>query len=373
MTQHSEPDVVFGGVGRKILAWDEAWQERKRNHAATRKTQQQEQKQKKQHKSATVQSASTVPTPRAGFAALDDTPRVPLRHKARNVARRTGAALRGPEKKKPQPSYTPRRRALAWGADIILTLGLVLALFVFWAVAWTDVQSARKQDVAVDQLESQWNNGYGKHDDPDNPGAVLDINTVSEGQAFAKMHAPRLGNFHRAVVGGTSQNSLNIGPGYYFGSAGPGEMGNFAIAGHRDGQGAPFHDADKFDVCDPIVIETATKWYIYRVLPVSVGSAGDYIKQASDCLPSEVTNDLYAPEYSGLKGRAVTTPDDVDVVAPVPRHHDISPDEARVPLLTLTTCHPIWSNQQRLIVHAALADTEEKSSHPAGWVPEALN
>lgn len=372
MTQHSEPDVVFGGVGRKILAWDEAWQERKRHHAATRATQKQQSKQKRHGSTDDAQSATT-PAPRAGFAALEDAPRVPWRMKARGVARRTGAALRGPEKKKPQPSYTPRRRALAWGADIVLTLGLVLALFVFWAVAWTDVQSGRKQDVAVDQLESQWNSGYGKHSDPDNPGAALDINTVKEGQAFAKMHAPRLGNFHRAVVGGTSQNSLNIGPGYYFGSAGPGEMGNFAIAGHRDGQGAPFHDADKFDVCDPIVIETATKWYVYRVLPVSVGSAGDYIKQASNCLPHDVTNDLYAPEYSGLKGRMVTTPDDVDVVAPVPRHHEISPDEARVPLLTLTTCHPIWSNQQRLIVHAALADTEEKSSHPAGWTPEALS
>lgn len=34
------------------------------------------------------------------------------------------------------------------------------------------------------------------------------------------------------------------------------------------------------------------------------------------------------------------------------------------PLLTLTTCHPMFSNAERLIVHAVLVETLDKNDGP---------
>lgn len=276
-------------------------------------------------------------------------------------------------------SYTGSRRVWAYVGDIIITLGVVLCLFVIWAVFWTDVQSGRKQDEAQRVMEQQWSQVQqaptaGSSTQADRLQGAPSAYTVVEGQGFAKIHAPSMGDeFTRTVVGGTSQSSLATGPGYYFGSAAPGQKGNFAIAGHRDGQGAPFHDIDKFHACDAIVIETATQWMTYRVLPVDVyGGYQDYANQALECMPAQVVNSLSASEYAGLKGRVITQPTDVDVVAPVPGHPEVSPDDARLSLLTLTTCHPLWSNQQRLIVHAALTDVTDKSAHPQGWTPKML-
>jgi sortase A len=64
--------------------------------------------------------------------------------------------------------------------------------------------------------------------------------------------------------------------------------------------------------------------------------------------------------YAGLTGREVVPPTRTDVLAPVPGRPDLVPDEpAR--LLTLTTCHPRFSARERLVIHAALAETVPKS------------
>ena len=42
-------------------------------------------------------------------------------------------------------------------------------------------------------------------------------------------------------------------------------------------------------------------------------------------------------------------------------------------MLTLTTCHPLWSNAERLIVHAVLTETEMKGAHDEDWRPAAMN
>lgn len=277
-----------------------------------------------------------------------------------------------------QKTYTDQRRVWLYVGDIVLTIGLVMGLFVFWAVSWTDVQAGRKQDNASQALEQQWaaaGAGDKSHGDakPDDLAGVPIARTAAEGQGFAKIHAPKLGDkFTRTVVSGVTPFALNIGPGHYRGSASPGESGNFALAGHRDGQGAPFHDLGELNTCDAIVIETATQWLTYRVLPVQVNGAGDYLNQLMNCMPGNVASLLDTAKYSGLRGNSIVKPSDVDVVAPVPNHPEIPSEQARVSMLTLTTCHPFWSNEKRLIIHAALVQTDFKSGHESGWVPDSL-
>jgi sortase A len=61
------------------------------------------------------------------------------------------------------------------------------------------------------------------------------------GQAFALIRVPRFGSdYVRPVVKGTDLSVLDEGVGHYEGTAAPGEVGNFALAGHRVTYAKPF-------------------------------------------------------------------------------------------------------------------------------------
>ena len=131
----------------------------------------------------------------------------------------------------------------------------------------------------------------------------------------------------------------------------PGEQGNFAVAGHRVGRGSPFLDLDQMRPGDPIVVETADSWFVYRVL-------GD-----------PATGD-FAADPSGIPGQQIVRPTDVEVISPTPGAAVADP--ATGAYLTLTTCHPKYSAQQRLIIHARLDGAPlSKAALPDG--PPALN
>jgi sortase A len=173
--------------------------------------------------------------------------------------------------------------------------------------------------------------------------------SVGVGDPFAVLHIPRLGaDYSRVVVEGAAQTQLAQGPGHYIGTAMPGEQGNLAIAGHRVGRGSPFLDLDQMRPGDPIVVETADAWFVYRVL-------GD-----------PATGDL-AADPTGIPGQEIVSPSQVSVIAPTP-----GGQEASGAYLTLTTCHPKFSARQRLIIHARLDGAPiSKATTPDG--PPALN
>lgn len=59
---------------------------------------------------------------------------------------------------------------------------------------------------------------------------------------------------------------LAAGPGHYPGTAGPGEAGNFAVAGYRRDHGAPFHGLDRLWPGDQIRVRAPTgEQHLYRV------------------------------------------------------------------------------------------------------------
>ena len=198
--------------------------------------------------------------------------------------------------------------------QLMLTVGYVLVLFVVYELWVTDLQSNARQDELTAELREEWTQ----------PAAVPAA--LQGGEAFALLHIPRLGaDYARAIVEGTGTEELEQGPGHYTGTAMPGEQGNFAVAGHRVGRGSPFLEIDELRAGDPIVVETADSWYVYRVL---------------------------GPAQGGVPGQQVVSPSDVSVIAPTPSGPpDGSPTGA---YLTLTTCHPEYSARQRLIVHAVL-------------------
>ena len=214
--------------------------------------------------------------------------------------------------------------------ELMLTIGVVLLLFAFYEAYWTNVESGQLQEEASAHLEEQWRN----------PRQKLEPEL---GEAFAQLYIPTFGSDYRfAIIEGTNEDDLLRGPGRYVDSQMPGEMGNFAVAGHRVGKGAPFNDLGKLETCDDILVETHKERITYRVLPID--------GEQTDCFNG------IPPEYSHVAGRHITTPGDVSVTNPVPES-DAKPSRE---ILTLTTCHPQFSNAERMIVHAMEVEKEEK-------------
>lgn len=79
-----------------------------------------------------------------------------------------------------------------------------------------------------------------------------------------------------AVVKGVGENELRVGPGMYPESAMPGEMGNVAIAGHRNMYGSWFRNVHKLEKGDEINIEYLNEKYTYEVQEVFTCAVDDW-------------------------------------------------------------------------------------------------
>lgn len=223
-------------------------------------------------------------------------------------------------------------RAVGVVGEILITLGVVMALFVVYELWWTGQQTARAQDELTEQLTESFaaaeTDGAvdGAVDGDASPGAPTD-DGPPPADAVALLRIPRLGaRWEWAVVDGVSRSDLKRGPGHYPDSAMPGEVGNFAVAGHRRTYGQPFVDLDRVEEGDLVYVETAAGWVTYEV-------------DSSEVVPPNAT----------------------DVVLPVPKKPGVEPTER---LLTLTTCWPKNSSSKRLIVYGHLVDARSRDQGP---------
>ncbi|GAB2979734.1 class E sortase [Amycolatopsis acidiphila] len=262
------------------------------------------------------------------------------------------AILEAPAPKTPRGRGAKTVRTVG---ELLITAGLVVLLFVVYELYVTDLFSAQKQASAAAGLDQDWSQGRELQSE------------LVDGKAFAKLYIPGFGaDYHFTIQEGTDAAALEVGPGHYKGTALPGEPGDFAVAGHRVGKGAPFNDLDLLSSCDAIVVETQTDFFVYRVLPHAdeiAGWATGKGKQPQCAKVSTLRTD--APgggPYGQTVGREVVSPNQGDVVAPVPHQPaDVLPAAQQVALLTLTTCHPQFSDKQRLIVHAVLTNQFPKT------------
>jgi sortase A len=248
-------------------------------------------------------------------------------------------------------SLTPRRRedpvrtAIRALGELILTAGLVVLLFVFYETYVTDWSSAVKQQQATAKLDDIWRNGRSLADRPSIKGAGI-----------AKMYVPAFGpDFVFTVLQGTDPDVLAAGPGHYQRTASPGQLGNFAVAGHRVGKGSPFNSLDLLSSCDAIVVETEDHWYVYRVLPLQGESVGWAAGKGTQ--PQCRGVEPLPGRYANVMGKAIVLPTQVEVIAPVPGQPGRAPANR---LITLTTCNPQFSARERLIVHGVLVASYRK-------------
>ncbi|MFE9404555.1 class E sortase [Streptomyces sp. NPDC006530] len=199
--------------------------------------------------------------------------------------------------------------------ELLITAGLLLALFVVYSLWWTNVMADREASAQSDSVRRGWAASTG-------PGAL----DTKGGIGF--LHVPAMKNGEVLVKKGTDTDVLNGGvAGYYTDPVaaslpGAAKTGNFTLAAHRDGHGAKFHNIDKLKNGDPVVFETKDTWYVYKVF-------------------------AELPETSKYN---------VDVLQPVPKGSGVTKPG---PYITLTTCTPVYTSKYRYIVWGELVRTEK--------------
>jgi sortase A len=229
----------------------------------------------------------------------------------------------------------------------LITLGLVVLLFVVYEVWITNIFAAREQAKVYNALKDEWQNGQ----DPLLPLPGDKTATIPIGEGIGVLYIPRLGrDYHFAIVQGSTvpdDSELEKGPAHYGKTALPGQVGNFAVAGHRVGKGEPFLNLDKLRSGDAVIVETKTWWYVYRILGKPIGQNPEKVRQ-------QVAIDETTNQPISLPGREIVDPSDGNVLLPIPDHPGLV-GAAR--LMTMTTCHPKFTAENRMIVYAKLALT----------------
>lgn len=202
--------------------------------------------------------------------------------------------------------------------EILITAGILIGLFVVWQVWWTDVVAHRLAGAAIEQWEQELPEspeGPGEPQYGDPPEEV----PLAAGEQFATMYVPVWGaDWEFPIAEGVDYATVldNGFVGRYSETALPGQVGNFALAGHRQSFGRPFYHIDSLEPGDSIIVRTANAWYVYSV----------------------TEHEIILPHQS-------------EVLLPVPHEPQTEPTER---MITLTTCHPLWSVAERYVVYGEL-------------------
>ncbi len=210
------------------------------------------------------------------------------------------------------------RRVSRTLGELLVTAGVVLGLFCVYELAVTRHYTDGQQQALGAQLTRTWAASPATSDTHSTTTSPTSPDRPLEGRALARLYLPTLDGpaDPLVVVEGVSHDDLKRGPGHYPGTALPGAVGNVVLSGHRTTYAAPFNRLDELKVGDPIVLESRTEWFTYRVTQ-----------------------------------SRVVAPDAVEQLAPVPGQPGAA---AQQPLLTLTTCHPRYSARTRLVVRGLL-------------------
>lgn len=192
--------------------------------------------------------------------------------------------------------------------EILIAFAVICALYITWQMWWTGAQAEYTQ--VQDRQATSWQNP--KTGDktkialPQNSEPPK-VDTPKNGELVSRLYIPRFGNqWERNVVEGTTPEILSQrGLGHYTNTQLPGEMGNFAVAGHRNGYGQPLGDVDLLKPGDAVIVRTKDYWFVYK--------------------------------YTSYK---IVTPDHGEVIAPNPEHPNEKPTKR---MLTLTTCEPKYT------------------------------
>lgn len=225
-----------------------------------------------------------------------------------------------------RPRALQALRVLGW---VLIVAGVVVLLYVVYALWFTGFETEQAQQELHQRWEQQVVDADGARGPP--PSAAAEEVEEPEGdadqdgaavpgEAVAKLEFERPGSDQRPVsdeplfvVDDVDREALTRGPGHYPDTAGPGEDGNFAVAGHRTTYGSPFFSLEELSDGDEIhITDRSGREHVYEFAAREIVSPGERWVLAEDPLDTER------------------------------------------PTVTLTTCHPRFSAAQRMVVFGEL-------------------
>jgi sortase A len=206
------------------------------------------------------------------------------------------------------------------------------AAVLFWRDPVTDLYNRYQQNKLESALEREFeawdagpppavaDAGDDEVDTAPRPGVITArdarrfLRGLEQGQAFARIHIPRIG-VESIVVHGTRWGAdLSRGPGHYERTTVPGLGKTVGIAGHRTTFGAPFRKIDKIKAGDEITLEMPYATFRYRVFQHEIVDEKD---------------------WSVIRNRGFDT-------------------------LMLSACHPLYGSSERWIVYAKLVAVQPR-------------
>jgi sortase A len=145
-----------------------------------------------------------------------------------------------------RPRSGRRPSALAVVGLVLLLGGLGCLGWVAYQYVGSDVVAERAFDSGRQDLRQRWERppaaAPGSSPSPSSSPSPGADPAPLPGDAMALLRIPAFGaDYEIPVLEGTDLDILSRGVGHYRGTAGPGEVGNFALAGHRVTHGQPFN------------------------------------------------------------------------------------------------------------------------------------
>jgi sortase A len=245
---------------------------------------------------------------------------VPSSRRGKRARRKQAAAEAARDGKK----GTGRRITFWFGIGLMLA-GLGLLGYVAWQFWGTNWVARKHQRELTSEVQKDWAAGKGCD------------KFCPKGATLALIRIPKFGaKYVVPVLEGTDKASvLDKGAfGHFDGTADPGEVGNFALAGHRVTHGEPLRHMPDLRPGDKVIVETRKFTYTY----------------ALDTNP----NDLVI-SFNGTW-----------VLDPLPHNPKPGgPEPAQVQgqrLITLTTCSEIFHTDNRMIAFGHLVKSEAKDT-----------
>jgi LPXTG-site transpeptidase (sortase) family protein len=210
------------------------------------------------------------------------------------------------------------RHVTRTAGEIFLTVGVIGLLFISYLIWGTALKAHSAQRQLSNELNQQFAQGPdGAH------GASPEQFNVATGQPFAFITIPAFGpQWKFPLIQGTALAQLNVSPGHVPGTQWPGQVGNFAVAGHRVTAGNPFWSLPSLRAGDLVDIQTQDNDYTYRIT-----------------------------------AEQTVLPTDLTVLDAVPGHPG---QRATQRMITLITCDPAWTGTHRIIVTGVLISAKSR-------------
>jgi sortase A len=205
----------------------------------------------------------------------------------------------------------------------MVVAGLGLLAYVGWQLLGTNAVAHHRQRQIVARTQRVWSG------DASASGHVSGLDLTG---ADALVRIPVFGRHYVVPVQeGLSADVLAEGLGHFPGTAGPGQVGNFAVAGHRITHGEPLRRMPSLRPGNRVVVETRAATFIYRI----------------DIDPADL----------------VVADDDTWVVSRLPRNPTggLEPAQrAGQRLITLTTCSELFHTNDRMVAFGHLLSTRPR-------------